>query len=131
MGLPMDFSTALWWRSVPVWEWEALPALPDAAASAGSDSADCAAGAAPSAWPEGPSVPAPRPGAEREGFHLVFRGYEVSASLFWYPSDSPLSRPWLRHDDAAHDRRPRAAQDDDPAARAWLQAERDPGTEAP
>ena len=115
MNLPMDFSTALWWRSVPVWEWEALPppatdtAAPDGATAA---SVDCTAAA---------SRPAtvPPPGSERDGYRLVFKGYEVSASLFWYPADSALSRPWLRHDEPAADHRPRT-DGDDAAARAAL-----------
>ena len=121
MSLPMDFSTALWWRSVPVWEWEALPppdgdlaqANGEAALSSPSDgAADCAAAAAAFA-----SAPAASPGSERDGYRLVLKGYQISASLFWYPSDSPLSRPWLRNDAAAADRRPRS-DDGDAAARA-------------
>ncbi len=115
MNLPMDFSTALWWRSVPVWEWQALPPpAPDTAAPDGAAAApvDCTAAASRPAT-------APQPGSERDGYRLVFKGYEVSASLFWYPADSALSRPWLRHDEATADHRPRT-DGDDAAARAAL-----------
>ncbi len=125
MSLPMDFSTALWWRSVPVWEWEALPPpATDAAApeGEGASAPHCAAPASAEA-----TAPAPQPGDEREGYRRVFKGYQVSASLFWYPSDSPLSRPWLRHDEPAADRRPHAVGDE-AAARA-AQRQREPGTE--
>ena len=136
MSLPMDFSTALWWRSVPLWEWEALPPPPEAeaappagtASTAGTapDAEACAPAPAPAAIPQSAPAstpaPAPMPGSEREGYRLVFKGYQVSASLFWLPSDSPLSRPWLRHDEPAVDRRPRDDAHDaaDAAARAAL-----------
>jgi hypothetical protein len=124
MSLPMDFSTALWWRSVPVWEWEALPP-PDGdlaqadgeAALSSPDGAQDGAAAAASAATSPAASPAATPGSERDGYRLVLKGYQISASLFWYPSDSPLSRPWLRSDDAAGDRRPRT-DDGDAAARA-------------
>ena len=114
MGLPMDFSTALWWRSVPVWEWEPLPPPPEG--EAGTPPADCASDA-----PAAAAAPAPQPGGERDGYRLVLKGYQISASLFWYPSDSPLSRPWLRSDDAAGDRRPRIGEGDAAARAAQLQ----------
>ena len=117
MNLPMDFSTALWWHSVPVWEWEALPPpATDTAAPEGdaASTVDCTAPA--------PAL-APQPGSERDGYRLVFKGYEVSASLFWYPADSALSRPWLRHDEPAADHRPRT-EGDDAAARAALLLQR-------
>ena len=114
MGLPMDFSTALWWRSVPVWEWEPLPPPPEG--EAGTPPADCASDA-----PAAAAAPAPQPGGERDGYRLVLKGYQISASLFWYPSDSPLSRPWLRNDDAAGDRRPRTDEGDAAARAAQLQ----------
>ena len=125
MSLPMDISTALWWRSVPVWEWEALlpiPAAGDAAAVEDTApppdaTAPCGASAAPAAAPP----PAARPGTERDGFRLVFKGYEISASVFWYPADSALSRPWLRHDEPAADRRPDADGDAEAARAAALQ----------
>ena len=112
MSLPMDFSTALWWRSVPVWEWQPLPPPPEDDAT--PPTTDCAP-VAPSAAP-----PAAQPGSERDGYRLVLKGYQIAASLFWYPSDSPLSRPWLRHDEPAADRRPRADEAGDAAARAAL-----------
>lgn len=112
MSLPMDFSTALWWRSVPVWEWEALPPPPEADTAA-APASDCTA-TTPAA------APAPQPGGERDGYRLVLKGYQVSASLFWYPSDSALSRPWLHHDEPAPDRRPRTDEADDAASRAAL-----------
>lgn len=114
MGLPMDFSTALWWRSVPVWEWEPLPPPPEG--EAGTPPADCASDA-----PAAAAAPAPQPGGERDGYRLVLKGYQISASLFWYPSDSPLSRPWLRNDDAAGDRRPRTDEGDAATRAAQLQ----------
>jgi hypothetical protein len=129
MSLPMDFSTALWWRSVPVWEWEALPppegdlARPGGEAELSSPTVgatDCAAAAASpgaSAATSTAASPAASPGSERDGYRLVLKGYQISASLFSYPADSPLSRPWLRNDDAATDRRPRS-EDADAAARA-------------
>jgi hypothetical protein len=125
MSLPMDFSTALWWRSVPVWEWEALPPPDNDLAQADGEAAlpsspegatDCAAAAASLASSPGASAAA-SPGSERDGYRLVLKGYQISASLFWYPSDSPLSRPWLRNDAVAADRRPRT-DDGDAAARA-------------
>ncbi|NRF67241.1 hypothetical protein HLB44_09625 [Aquincola sp. S2] len=122
MTLPFDFSTALWLRSVPVWEWEALPPPPPPT----DDTAPAADAAAP-ADPKPPAVPV---AGEREGFQRVFKGYEIAASVFAYPADSPLSRPWLTHD-AADDRRPRADEvDDDAAARAaLLHAANDDGAE--
>ena len=121
MNLPMDISTALWWRSVPVWEWEELlpiAAAGDAAAAeATAPPPDATAPRGASAAPAAAPPPAARPGTERDGFRLVFKGYEISASVFWYPADSALSRPWLRHDEPAADRRPRA-EGDDAAARA-------------
>ena len=99
MSLPMDFSTALWWRSVPRWEWEPLPPPPAGDVPAPPADGDRAAR---------PALPA---GGEREGFRLVFKGYQISASLFWYPADSALSRPWLRHDDTAGERRVRSPAD--------------------
>jgi hypothetical protein len=125
MSLPMDFSTALWWRSVPVWDWEALPPPDNDLAQAGSEATlssspdgaqDCAAAAASAATLPAAS-PAASPGSERDGYRLVLKGYQISASLFWVPSDSPLSRPWLRNDAAASDRRP-STDDGDAAARA-------------
>lgn len=125
MTLPFDFSTALWLRSVPVWEWEALPPPPtdDTAATDDTAPADAAA-------PAAPKLPTTPPAGEREGFQRVFKGYEIAASVFAYPADSPLSRPWLTHD-AADDRRPRADElDDDAAARAaLLRAANDDGAE--
>jgi hypothetical protein len=116
MGLPMDFSTALWWRSVPVWEWEPLPPPPEG--EAGMPPADCASDVSSAA---AVAASAPQPGGERDGYRLVLKGYQISASLFWYPSDSPLSRPWLRNDDAAGDRRPRTDEGDAAARAAQLQ----------
>lgn len=122
MSLPMDFSTALWWRSVPVWEWEALPPPPEADTAAAPPPADAATNT--------PAVaPAPQPGGERDGYRLVLKGYQISASLFWYPSDSALSRPWLRHDEPAADRRPRSDEAGDAAARAALLQRAADGTE--
>ena len=120
MSLPMDISTALWWRSVPVWEWEALlpiPAAGDAAAPEDTAPPPGTAAACGASAPAAAPAPAARPGTERDGFRLVFKGYEISASVFWYPADSALSRPWLRHDEPAADRRP-DANGDDAAARA-------------
>ena len=120
MSLPMDISTALWGRSGPVWEWQALPPAPAADDAAAADAAapppDATAHCGASA-PGVASAPAAQPGTERDGYRLVFKGYEVSASVFWYPADSALSRPWLRHDEPAADRRP-DADGDDAAARA-------------
>jgi hypothetical protein len=124
MGLPMDFSTALWWRSVPVWEWEPLPPPPEG--EAGTPPADCASDVSAAA---AVAAPAPQPGGERDGYRLVLKGYQISASLFWYPSDSPLSRPWLRNDDAAGDRRPRSDEGDAAARAAQLRAAADDGVE--
>ena len=124
MSLPMDISTALWWRSVPVWGWEALPPAPAAGdAAAAEDSAPPPEAAAPRAAPAPGAAPAPaaRPGSERDGYRLVFKGYEISASVFWYPADSALSRPWLRHDEPAADRRPDADGDAEAARAAALQ----------
>jgi hypothetical protein len=118
MSLPMDISTALWWRSVPLWEWEALPPAPAAGdAAAAKDTAPPPDAMAPCAASAPGAAPAAQPGTERDGFRLVFKGYEISASVFWYPADSALSRPWLRHDEPAADRRP-DANGDDAAARA-------------
>ena len=120
MSLPMDISTALWWRSVPVWDWEALPPAPAAgdAAAPAADTVPCeppVPAATAAAWAS--PAPAAQPGTEREGYRLVFKGYEVCASVFWYPADSALSRPWLRHDEPTADRRP-GTEADDAAARA-------------
>jgi hypothetical protein len=136
MSLPMDFSTALWWRSVPVWEWQPLPppdnglaqANGEAALSSPDGAADCAAAAASAATSPAAS-PAASPGSERDGYRLVLKGYQISASLFWYPSDSPLSRPWLRSDDAADQRRPRTDEGDAAARAAQLRAAADDGVE--
>ena len=57
----------------------------------------------------------------------------VSASVFWYPADSALSRPWLRHDEPADDRHPRTEGEDAAARAASLQraaAAREPDGEA-
>lgn len=120
MSLPMDISTALWWRSVPVWEWQALPPAPaadDAAAPADAAPPPDATAPCGASAPGVAPAPAAQPGTERDGYRLVFKGYEVSASVFWYPADSALSRPWLRHDEPGADRRP-DADGDDAAARA-------------
>lgn len=118
MTLPMDISTALWWRFVPVWTWEALPPAPPATVPVPPEGdappPACPPRDAPAAGGGAASTPAPQPGTERDGYRLVFKGYEISASVFWYPADSALSRPWLRHDDPAADHRPRT--DDDAAA---------------
>jgi len=137
MSLPMDFSTALWWRSVPVWEWEALPphdidlaqADGEVALPSSSDGAADGAAAAASAATSVAASPAAAPGSERDGFRLVLKGYQISASLFWYPSDSPLSRPWLRSDAAADQHRPRTDDGDAAARAAQLRAAAGDGAE--
>jgi hypothetical protein len=133
MSLPMDFSTALWWRSVPVWEWQPLPPSDNELAQANGEAAlssspDGAAACAAPAASLGASLAA-TPGSERDGYRLVLKGYQISASLFWYPSDSPLSRPWLRSDDAADQRRPRTDEGDAAARAAQLRAAADHGVE--
>ena len=134
MSLPMDISTALSWRSVPVWEWEALLPIPAAGdAAAAKDTAPPPDAMAPCAAPAPGAAPAAQPGTERDGFRLVFKGYEISASVFWYPADSALSRPWLRHDEPADDRHPRTEGEDAAARAASLQraaAAREPDGEA-
>lgn len=145
--LPFDISTALWWTSVPKWEWEALPApegegttAAEASAVAEAPAGDTAADAAPPARMAAPAAafaaagpvntPPPKPGDERDGYRLVFKGYEISSSVFWYPSDSPLSRPWTAHD-ATDDHRPRSDDDaaDASARAALLRAANDDGAE--
>jgi hypothetical protein len=105
MTLPFDFSTSLWLRSIPVWEWEALPEpradgppADGGGESAGSPTEGMAA--VPGAAAADPSSP------ERPGFRLVCTRFEIAASVFWYPADSPLSRPWLvrEHDDRKSNR---------------------------
>jgi len=115
MTLPMDFSTALWWRSVPKWEWEPLPPSPE------SEPSQQRAESAPPASPAS---------GEREGFRLVFKGYQVAATLFWYPADSPVSRPWLRAEESADGHRART-EDRDAAERAarLRRAETDDGAQ--
>lgn len=107
MSLPFDISTSLWLRSVPVWEWEAVT-LPGDDASQGA----CGASADGAASPTGIaplSTPPPDPSSgERPGFRLVFKGYEIAATVFWLPADSPLSRPWQVKADEDH--RPERAQ---------------------
>lgn len=124
MSLPMDISTALWWRSVPVWEWESLPPPPPAteagAPEGGAPPSHVTGPCAPTATTAAPT-PEAKPGSERDGYRLVFKGYEVSASLFWYPADSALSRPWLRHDEPPAGHRPRTDGDDAAARAALLQ----------
>jgi len=96
MTLPIDFKTSMWLTWKPVWEWETVP-QPATDASPGGVATE--AGADP--------VETAGSGEERR---LVFKGFEVSGSLYWFHADSPLSRPWLApRDDDEPARRERVA----------------------
>lgn len=105
MTLPFDFSTSLWLTSVPVWEWEPVPEPDPAGPTGPACEGEAPAGASaegPASFDALPGTPTSSAGSERPGYRLTFKGYEIAGQVFWYPADSPLSRPWVAHAGADH-----------------------------
>jgi hypothetical protein len=116
MTLPFDFTTSLWLTSVPVWEWEPSPEPPERAEDSAGIAREGGAEVSAAASSDGPANfdamhgTASSPTSGRPGYRLMFRGYEISGHVFWYPADSPMARPWVAAHVDAHadtDHRPR------------------------